>query len=144
MAKKKVYICFDFEKDRNYKYLLSAWDANPDFEFSFNDLSPQEIQSNSISVIKGCISKKIQEANYTIVLVGRDINKPHKDRFQIDFINWQNYEVARSYFYHNKVILVKLPGYYQIPAECQRRYYISAGAFSQENIINALKRASLC
>ena len=37
MAKKKVCISFDYEHDRHYKSLLKAWDANTNFEFSFNE-----------------------------------------------------------------------------------------------------------
>lgn len=66
MAKKKVYVCFDYDRDKHYKYLMGAWDANPNFDFTFNDQSPDEIQSNDISVIKSCLTKKIYAANYTI------------------------------------------------------------------------------
>ena len=48
MAKKKVYVCFDYDRDKHYKYLMGAWDANPNFDFTFNDQSPDEIQSNEI------------------------------------------------------------------------------------------------
>lgn len=58
MAKKKVYVCFDYDRDKHYKYLMEAWDANPNFDFTFNDQSPDEIQSNDISVIKSCLTKK--------------------------------------------------------------------------------------
>ena len=63
MAKKKVYVCFDYDRDKHYKYLMEAWNANPNFEFLFNDKSPREIQSYNISVIKSCLTKKIKEAN---------------------------------------------------------------------------------
>ena len=36
MAKKKVFVSFDFDHDKHYKYLLEAWDANPDFDFVFD------------------------------------------------------------------------------------------------------------
>ena len=35
MAKKKVYVCFDYDRDKHYKYLMEAWNANPNFEFLF-------------------------------------------------------------------------------------------------------------
>jgi len=52
MAKKKVFVSFDYEKDRNYYFLMKAWDANTDFEFSFSDYTSKEIKSDSIPVIK--------------------------------------------------------------------------------------------
>jgi hypothetical protein len=52
------------------KLLLgNAWDANPNFDFYFSDLSSDEIKSSSVSVVKQVLSKKINEANYTVVLV---------------------------------------------------------------------------
>ena len=117
MAKKKVYVCFDYDRDKHYKYLMGAWDANPNFDFTFNDQSLDEIQSNDISVIKSCLTKKIYAANYTIVLAGRDANKRHKDSAQIGYKNWQNFEVARSVDNRNKLIVVKLPEYTEAPEE---------------------------
>ena len=40
MVKKKVFVSFDYDHDRNYKYLLQAWDANPEFDFVFKDQTP--------------------------------------------------------------------------------------------------------
>ena len=73
--KKKVLVCFDFEKDRHYKYLMNAWNANDNFDLSFNDVTPDEIQSNNIAVIKANLTKKIIKADITIVLVGKDAKK---------------------------------------------------------------------
>lgn len=52
MAKKKVCVSFDFEHDKSYYYLLEAWNSNPNIDFSINDCTPSEIQSESISKIK--------------------------------------------------------------------------------------------
>lgn len=35
--KKKVFVSFDYEKDRRYYYLLKAWDENSDFVFTMVD-----------------------------------------------------------------------------------------------------------
>lgn len=142
MAKKKVYVCFDYDRDKHYKYLMNAWNANPDFDFSFNDQSPDEIQSNDISVIKGCLTKKIKEANYTVVLAGRDADKQHKDHLKIGYKNWQNFEVAKSVENGNRLIVVELPEYTCAPEECYGHNAIWAGAYSQENIIKALNKAA--
>ena len=53
------------KNDKRYKFLMQAWDANPDFDFSFSDYSSGEINSNNISVIKTALTRKINEANYT-------------------------------------------------------------------------------
>lgn len=142
MAKKKVYVCFDYERDRIYKFLMEAWDANSDFEFSFNDQSPREIQSNDISVVKACLTKKINAANYTVVLAGKDANKKHEDADKIGYRNWQNFEVARSVANGNKLVVVELPGYTEAPEECYGHGAVWAGKYSQQNIIDGLKKAA--
>ena len=55
----KIFVSFDFDNDRHYKYMLNAWAANSDIDFSFNDGSTQEIQSWNISRIKAAITAKI-------------------------------------------------------------------------------------
>ncbi len=60
MSKKKVFVSFDYENDRAYYYLMKAWDANPKFDFVFSDYSSREIQSDSVSVVKACLTKKIK------------------------------------------------------------------------------------
>lgn len=142
MAKKKVYVCFDYELDKHYKYLMEAWDANPNFEFSFNDRSPREIQSDNISVIKANLTKKINEARYTVVLAGRDANKLHDDHCAIGYRNWQNFEVAQSVINGNRLVIVELPGYSKAPEECYDHDAIWAGQFNQANIIDGLKQAA--
>ena len=39
MAKKKVFISYDYNNEKKYKNLLLAWDANSYFDFSFEDIS---------------------------------------------------------------------------------------------------------
>ena len=142
MAKKKVYVCFDYDRDKHYKYLMEAWDANPNFDFTFNDQSPDEIQSNDISVIKSCLTKKINAAAYTVVLAGKDANKTHKDYLKIGYKNWQNFEVARSVDNGNKLIVVKLPEYTEAPEEAYGHGAEWVSEFSQQKIINALNIAA--
>lgn len=142
MAKKPVYVCFDYDLDRQYKYLMEAWDANSDFDFTFNDRSPREIQSNDISVIKACLTKKIKEAKYTVVLAGRDANKRHSYADKIGYKNWQNFEVARSVENGNKLVIVELPDYSVAPEECYNKGAVWAGKFSEDNIIKGLNQAA--
>lgn len=70
MAKKKVCISFDYENDKHYRYLLSAWDANTDFEFTFNDKTPGEIKSDDYSRLKAVLTQKINSASLVLVIVG--------------------------------------------------------------------------
>ena len=106
--KRKVFVSFDYERDKDYRNLLSAWDKNENFEFSFDDRTPSEIQSDSVAVVKNVLSRKINEASCVLILAGRDINKRHKDALSIGFTNWQNYEAAKAKDFGKKIIVVKL------------------------------------
>lgn len=137
MAKKKVFVSFDFENDRHYKYLLEAWDNNPEFEFTMNDKSSREINSWDIPTIKGALTRKINEARYTIVIVGKDANKRDANANIIGYRNWQNFEIAKSKENGNKLIGVKLEQNYESPEEL-----LGSGAswasYTLSSIINAL------
>jgi hypothetical protein len=108
MAKKKVFVSFDYDNDKHYKALLKAWDANSNFDFYFSDLSSNEIDSNSVSVVKQALSRKINEANYTVVLIGKEANKQHKDHKEIGYKNWLNFEIAKSKEHKNELVGIKL------------------------------------
>jgi hypothetical protein len=42
MAKKRIFISFDYDNDLHYKNLLLAWDKNKEFDFEFYDHSLRE------------------------------------------------------------------------------------------------------
>ena len=66
MAKKSIFISYDYDNDRAYKNLLLAWDKNSDFDFGFNDQSADvSIDSTDASVIKRAISAKINGSAVT-------------------------------------------------------------------------------
>jgi hypothetical protein len=141
MAKKKVFVSFDYEKDKHYYFLLKAWDANPDFEFSFSDYTSKEIQSDSVPVIKANLTKKIKEATYTLIIVGADANKGHKDAAEIGYKNWQNFEIAQSKANYNKLVGVKTDRSNELPDELLNAGASWALSFNQDAIIDALNKA---
>jgi len=141
MAKKKVFVSFDYDNDKHYKAMLKAWDANAKFDFYFSDLSSTEINSSSVPVVKQVLSKKINEANYTVVLVGKEANKQHSDHKEIGYKNWLNYEVAKSKQHGNKLVTVKLSSTNTSPDELLGSGATWAMSFNQESIIKALNEA---
>lgn len=138
---KKVFVSFDYENDKHYKYLLEAWDKNKNMDFEFNDFSSGEINSNSISTVKAALSSKILKADYTLVIVGKEANKKHKDSEEIGYKNWQNYEIAKSKSYANKLVAVKLDKNYESPEELLNSGTSFAFSYDQESIIKALNEA---
>lgn len=139
MSKRKIFVSFDFENDRNYKYLLEAWNKNSEFEF--DDKSSGEINSWDIPTVKAALARKINEAEYTLVIVGKEANKLHKDRNLIGYRNWQNYEIAKSKQNRNKLIAVKLNSNYESPEELLENGASWAYSFSEEVIMKAARNA---
>ena len=142
MATKKVFVSFDYENDKHYKFLLEAWDANPDFDFLFSDYSSKEIKSDSVAVVKQALSKRINQATYTLVLVGKEANKSHKDSKEIGFTNWLNYEIAKSKEHGNKLVAVKLDRNNESPTELLNSGASWAMSFTQDSIISKLNEAA--
>lgn len=141
MAKKKVFVSFDYDKDKHYKFLLEAWDANPEFDFYFSDLSANEIKSKSVPVVKQVLSAKINAANYTLVIVGAEANRQHADHKEIGYKNWLNYEIAKSKEHKNKLVGIKIEKAYDSPSELLNSGAKWAMNFTQDAIIKALNEA---
>lgn len=138
---KKVFISFDFDNDKHYKYILEAWDANPNFEFEFNDTTSHEIKSNDVSRVKAALTAKINEATYTLVIVGKEANKRHRDSALIGFKNWINFEVHQSKLNGNKLVGVKIERTYESPEELINAGATWAMTFTEDTILKALNDA---
>jgi len=139
--KKKVFVSFDYENDKHYKYLLEAWHANDDFDFVFNDKTPTEINSVNIGRIKAGLTIKIKEATHTLVIAGKEANKEHKDRGLIGYRNWINFEVAQSIEHGNCLAVVRLERGNSLPEEVFNGKYALAEGYTEDNIISVLNRA---
>ena len=138
MAKKKVFVSFDYDNDKHYKALLKAWDANPSFDFYFSDLSSNEINSSSVSVVKQALSRKINKSNYTVVLVGGEANKQHKDHKEIGYKNWLNFEIAKSKEHKNKLVGIKLGKTNESPEQLLNSGASWAMSFTLDAVVKAL------
>ena len=141
MAKKSVFVSFDWHNDRRYKFLLEAWDANPHFEFVFSDRTPDEIDSTNIGRIKAALTTKINSAKFTLVIIGEEANKLHKDYKLIGYKNWIDFELHQSKLNKNKIVAVKLDKSYESPDELQGTAATWAYSFEQQPILAALTKA---
>lgn len=141
MAKRRVFVSFDYDNDKHYKFLLEAWDANPDFDFDFADATPTEIDSNNVGRVKAALTTKIREATHTLVIVGKYANAPHAKRHLIGYRNWINFEVAQSKAAGNKLVAVKLDRAHESPEELVGAGAGWAMAFTRDAILRALKDA---
>src|SRR5438067_1895390 len=90
VARKKVFISYDHSEDVHYKRLLDAWDANTNFEFEFDNHSPRvAIDSTEAAVIKAALTRKMKEAEYLLVIVG-------KKTYTSKWVNWEIKQVKQS------------------------------------------------
>ena len=108
MALKRVFISFDYDHDRHYRYLLNALVANRRFDLDFQDVTPEEIQSYDVSRIKGVLTSRIRASTHTLVIIGSHANSFHPDHNQIGERNWQWWEITKSVSENKKLIAVKI------------------------------------
>ena len=136
-----VFVSFDFENDRSYKYLLEAWNKNPKFQFVFEDGTPREIDSNNVGRIKAALTAKIKAATYTLVIVGKYSNDPHPRRSLIGYRNWINFEIAQSVLYGKKIAVIKLDRSYESPEELVGANPSWGFQFTEANVMKVLQEA---
>jgi hypothetical protein len=96
--KKKVFISYDYDKDKHYKNLLLAWDGNKLFDFSIHDHSA-DVSINSVDAIaiKRVISRYINEATYFLIIVGEKTNRS----------TWVKWEIEKAIELGKKIVAVK-------------------------------------
>ncbi|GBD98169.1 hypothetical protein BMS3Abin07_00177 [bacterium BMS3Abin07] len=99
MAKRKIFISYDYDNDKLYKNLLLAWNENSEFDFGFNDQSADvSIQSTDAPAIKRAISAKINAATYFLCLVGSKTSKS----------GWVTWEIEKAKDLKKKLVAVKI------------------------------------
>ena len=141
MVKKKVFVSFDYETDKHYKFLLQAWDSNPKFEFVFDDNSSQEVNSYNVGRIKAALTQKITSATHTLVIIGKEANKKHKDYLLIQERNWINWEIEKSNILGKKIVGIKLAKQFEPPENILNIGASWAFSFTEDTIIKALEDA---
>lgn len=128
MAKKNIFISYDYDGDKNYKNMLLAWDANKDFDFNFEDHSADvSIDSNDAAAIKRAISAKINNATYFLCLVGKNTYKS----------SWVDWEIEKAVELKKKIIAVKIESTYTTP---DKLYGVGA-SWAMSFTFDAIKKA---
>ena len=136
-----VFISFDYDRDRRYRYLLSALNQNRRSDLTFTDGTPREIQTDSISRVKAVLTTRINQATHTLVIVGQDANRLHTDHQEIGQRNWQHWEITQSAQAGNKFVGVKIDRNFDSPTPLLGQGAKWAMSFTVESIIAALEEA---
>lgn len=99
MAKRKIFVSYDYDNDRHYKNLLLAWDKNHEFDLGFSDQSADvSIQSTNATAIKRAISAKINAATCFLCLVGEKTSGS----------GWVIWEIDKARELRKKLVAVKI------------------------------------
>jgi hypothetical protein len=138
LVKPRVFVSFDYENDVHYKRLLEAWSANKRFQFTFQDKTPQEIQSENVGRVKAVLTTKVQEASHVLVLCGQYANQPHINAFSIGCTNWIHFECQQALLYKKKIVAVLLYPNSQVPNNIVGAQGIRVDSFNEAQIIAAL------
>ena len=135
MGKKKVFVSFDHSEDLRYKNLLKAWNTNPNFDFEFDQRSPDvAINSYNASVIQASLTTMMKQADYLFVIIGaKSANS-----------SWMNWEIerAKKYDVRLKLAAVKIDFRYTTPSGLYGVGTSFANSFTQDAIISALNSAT--
>lgn len=136
MAKKKVFVSYDHSEDLRYKDILRAWDANDNFDFEFDQRSPNvAIDSTDAAAIKTSLTTKMKQADYLLVIVGAKSASS----------KWMNWEVSRAKESDTKLKLaaVKIASANALPAGLSVMSSAAlATSFEHDKIITALNKAT--
>ena len=132
MAKKKIFISYDYDNDRNYKNILLAWDANNNFDFSMYDHSVDiSVDSDDAAAIKRVISARINSATYFLCLVGKHTHKS----------GWVEWEINKAVSLDKKIVAVKIDRSYTTPSSLLGVGASWAMSFTFDSISNAIDMA---
>jgi len=141
MANKKIFISFDYDNDRNYRYLLSALSKNQSSEIEFEDLTPEEIQSYNVDRIKAVLTRRISESTHVLVIIGKHANSYHPDHSKIGERNWQWWEIKKAHEKGKKFIAVKIESSNDTPEPLYGKRATWARTFNVQSILNAINSA---
>ena len=135
---KKVFISFDYDHDRHYRYLLKALSENAGSAINFEDLTPEEIQSSNVGRIKAALSRRIGDCTHILVIVGKHANSYHPDRAEIGSRNWQWWEIEKADQVGLKFIAVKIESSNSSPDPLYGKGAKWAHKFSVDSILSAI------
>lgn len=125
---KRVFISYDYDNDRHYRQLLSAWDANEDFDFEFEDHSTPYINSDDAGRIKAAISRKMSAAKCLLVIVGEKTSTS----------TWVDWEIEKAKELGLSLVGVKIKNTYTTPSGLLNAGASWARAFDRDPIVKAI------
>lgn len=140
--KKRIFISFDFDHDRSYRYLPSALNSNIGSDIEFDDRTSKAIRSNDVGRVKAALATKIDEATHVLVIVGEHANAYHRDSLKIGGRNWQWWEINRARLAGSKRLIgVKIRRANSAPEPLKKAGATWAHSFNVAAVLKAMREA---
>lgn len=128
MATKRIFISYDYDKDKHYKNLLCAWDKNDLFDFSFYDGSVTvPVNSEAAGPIRRVISQRIAACPRFLCIVGE---KTYTS-------SWVTWEIEKAVEKKRSIIAVKTSSSNTTPAAL----YGVGASWAMSFTFDAIKKA---
>jgi hypothetical protein len=131
-SKKHIFISYDYDNDKHYRNLLSAWDKNDEFDFEFYDGSLNvAVDSEDAAYIKSVIKPKIQVSSHLLCLVGEHTHESE----------WIDWEIEKAIEFGKKLIGVKIQKANETPPALLGKGATWALSFTFDSIKDAVDSA---
>lgn len=129
MGSLSLFISYDYDNDRHYKNLLTAWDKHDLFDFKFYDASVDvSVNSTNADQIKRVIRGRIYEATHFLCIIGEETWKSV----------WVDWEIKKAVEFKKKIVGVKINSSYSSPTAIVGIGASWARSFTFELIRNAV------
>lgn len=127
---RSIFVSFDYDNDRHYKNLLSAWDANQSFQFDFEDHSVSTpVDSTAAGPIRAVITRKMREATCCLVIIGSQTARSA----------WVSWEIENAKALGLGLVAVKINRSYETPSPLYGTNASWALAFDRDPIVRAIQ-----
>ena len=98
MAKNRVFISYDYDRDKAFKDRLLGWDAGKEIDFSSYDQSIEvAVDSDNAAAIKQVLSARIGDSSHFLCIVGRESYRS----------GWVEWETRKAVELKKKLVAVR-------------------------------------
>ena len=132
MAKNRVFISYDYDKDKASKDRLLGWDADKEIDFSSYDQSLNvAVDSDKAAAIKQVLSARISDSSHFLSIVGKESYRS----------GWAEWETRKAVELKKKLVAVRTDSTNNPPRALQSAGALWSMMFNFDSIKKALADA---
>lgn len=130
--KRRIFVSYYHADDAKYKNTLKLWSKNSKFKFDFHDHSADvSIKSQNEGVIRQVISKKINQSNVVLCIVGENTHTRE----------WVDWELKKAKELNKRIIVVKIKSTNKSPKCLLNSGVTFVKAFKEKDILDAINKS---